>query len=954
MDAKTPDAMLRRKSLQRLIGMIMLLCCMIGILAGALFTHSSVAHAASNVQINAGGSAATPFVADTDFSGGTTTTTANTIDTSGVTNPAPTAVYQSNRYGNTTYTIPGLTANSTNTVRLHFAETYWTSAGARTFNVSINGTQVLTNFDIFASAGGGNKAIVEQFSATASSGGAITIQFTTVKDNAQINGIEVLGASSPTPTPTSAPGAGSVQINAGGPAVAPFVADTDFTGGTATTTANTITTTGVTNPAPIAVYQSNRYGNTTYTIPGLTANSAYTVRLHFAETYWTSAGARTFNVSINSTQVLTNFDIFATAGGGNKAVVEQFNATASGSGTVTIQFTTVKDNAQINGIEVLSGGGGSTPTPTPTSVPTLTPTSTPIIGPPNFGSNVYLFTPSTPLSQIQSTVNSIANQQVSNEFGTQRYALMFAPGTYGSASTPLNFQIGYYTSVIGLGTTPGAVVINGSIDAYNQCSGSVCNATTNFWRSVSNLTINVTTPNSGCYNAEFWAVSQAAPLRRVQINGATTLQDYCTNPNYASGGFIADSKITGSNIISGSQQQFLVRNSQITGWSNGVWNQVFSGVIGAPAQCYPAASSCGGPYTTLATSPVTREEPYMYTDASGNYNVFVPSVQTNTSGTTWANGTTPGTSLSINSFYIASPSDTAATINSALSSGKNLILTPGVYNLSQSINVTNANTVVLGLGFPTLVPQNGVVTMQVSNVPGVMISGMILDAGTTNSPALLQVGSSVVHNGQNVSNPPTIQDVFFRIGGATAGKATASLIVNADNVILDDIWAWRADHGNGVGWTVNTANNGLIVNGDNVTAYGLFIEHYQQYEVIWNGNGGTDIFFQNEMPYDPPSQAAWMEAAGVNGWAAFKIPNGVTSFHGYGMGSYSFFNQGVSIFAANAFEVPTNLPAGSLRDLLTIFLSTGGSGGISNVINGVGGSSTAANPDTAVTVTSYP
>jgi hypothetical protein len=295
-----------------------------------------------------------------------------------------------------------------------------------------------------------------------------------------------------------------------------------------------------------------------------------------------------------------------------------------------------------------------------------------------------------------------------------------------------------------------------------------------------------------------------------------------------------------------------------------------------------------------------------------------------------------------------------ATINSALASGQSLILTPGIYNLSQSINITNPDTVVLGLGMATLIPQNGVVSMQVANTQGVMISGLIFDAGTTNSPALLQIGSSVTHTA-SASDPTTLSDVFFRIGGATLGKATVSLIVNNDNVILDDIWAWRADHGNGVGWTSNTANTGLIVNGNNVTAYGLFVEHYQQYQVIWNGNGGTDIFFQNEMPYDPPSQAAWSEASGVNGWAAFKVANTVTTFHGYGMGSYSFFNQHVNIFAANAFEVPTTLAAGSLRDLLTVFLdAVNGAGGITHVINNVGGSSTIANPSVIVPVVSYP
>ncbi len=179
--------------------------------------------------------------------------------------------------------------------------------------------------------------------------------------------------------------------------------------------------------------------------------------------------------------------------------------------------------------------------------------------------------------------------------------------------------------------------------------------------------------------------------------------------------------------------------------------------------------------------------------------------------------------------------------------------------------------------------------------------------------------------------------------------------MNSNNVILDDIWAWRADHGNGVGWTTNTADTGVIVNGDNVTAYGLFVEHFQKYEVIWNGNNGQDVFFQNEMPYDVPNQPAWMEAPGVDGYAAFKVADTVTSFAGYGMGSYSFFNQHVNIYAERAFEVPSTLASDSLHDLLTIFLdAVNGSGGILHVVNETGGSSTIANPDTPVTVVSYP
>src|SRR6185437_10837286 len=196
----------------------------------------------TGVQVDSGGPAVAPFAADEDFSGGSTASVTHAIDTTGVTNPAPQAVYQSNRYGNFSYAITGLTVGHTYTVRLHFAEEYWTTAGSRIFNVSINGQQVLTNFDILATAGAQYKAVVEQFAVTASSSGMITIVFTTVKDNAQVNGIEILPASgSPPPT--------GVQVDSGGPAVAPFAADEDFSGGSTASVTHAIDTTGVTNPA---------------------------------------------------------------------------------------------------------------------------------------------------------------------------------------------------------------------------------------------------------------------------------------------------------------------------------------------------------------------------------------------------------------------------------------------------------------------------------------------------------------------------------------------------------------------------------------------------------------------------------------------------------------------------------------------------------------------------------
>jgi hypothetical protein len=557
----------------------------------------------------------------------------------------------------------------------------------------------------------------------------------------------------------------------------------------------------------------------------------------------------------------------------------------------------------------------------------------------SLGQNVIVFTPDMPQSQIQSELTSIANQQVPNQFGTQRYAILFAPGTYGSAADPLNIQVGYYTSVAGLGQNPNQVVVNGTINVYNQCfAANNCVALDNFWRSVSNLTINVM-GQTGCFSGvDMWAVSQAAPMRRVQVNGGVTLMDYCDgSPDFASGGFIADSKFTGGTIVNGSQQQWITRDSSLDGWSNSVWNQVFCGDPGAPAQSFATDSGhSGGPssYTTLATCPVTREAPYLYQDASGHYRVFVPAVQHDSSGPTWANGNTPGTSLSLDSFYVVNAASTVRQINAALRAGDNLLFTPGVYAVPSTIRVTRPDTKIIGLGFPTLVPTNGNVTLSVADVPGVNLTGMIFDAGPVRSPALLRLGTpgSVIRG--VTRDPVTVDDVFFRVGGATAGTAAVSLEDNIDNSILDDVWAWRADHGAGAGtWTGDPADTGVIVDADNVSAYGLFVEHYQKTQTIWDGEHGFVLFFQNENPYEVPSQSAWMANPHQNGYPAFLVTGDVHSFSGYGMGSYSFFDQGVDIENAMAFQAPKRANV-QFHDLLTVFLN--GSGGFQSIINGVG------------------
>jgi fibronectin type 3 domain-containing protein len=526
-----------------------------------------------------------------------------------------------------------------------------------------------------------------------------------------------------------------------------------------------------------------------------------------------------------------------------------------------------------------------------------------------FGPNVYVFTPSNSVSSINSTLNTL---NVNTQFSNNRYAVLFSPGTY----TGVEAEVGYYESVAGLGESPSAVHISNGYLNSNQ-TDSNGNLTTNFWRSIENM--QVTAP-SGSYQ---WGVSQGAAFRRMLVDNSGGLQLTNSNCGEASGGFISDSEITGT-VNACSQQQWYTRNSSVGKFEGYVWNFVFSGVEGAPAQSNPFSNGANA-NTTLATTPVSREKPYLYIDSSGNYNVFVPTVLTNSSGTDWSanGGLGTGYSLAISTFLIATPSTSLATINTALASGQNLILTPGIYQYNGSINVTNPKTVVLGLGYANLIPQSGTAAITVADVEGVQLAGLLIDAGPVNSPVLLQVGVAGGSRVSHASDPASLNDVFFRIGGATAGTATTALEIDSDNVILDNIWAWRADHGTDASWTGNVAMHGLVVNGDNVTALGLAVEHFEEEQVQWFGEGGETIFYQSEMPYDVPSESAWMDD-GVEGYASYNVEPTVTSHLGYGIGVYSYFNQGVNIIANSGIAAP--VAAGvKFTDALSVWLAGSGS-----------------------------
>ncbi|MFK4105329.1 RICIN domain-containing protein [Streptomyces sp. NPDC019531] len=548
---------------------------------------------------------------------------------------------------------------------------------------------------------------------------------------------------------------------------------------------------------------------------------------------------------------------------------------------------------------------------------------TPSTANPDLGPNVAVFDPSMSASTIQSKLNSIFQQQETNQFGSQRQAVLFKPGAYSA-----DVNVGFYTQVLGLGLSPDAVTINGAVHA--EADWFQGNATQNFWRGAENLSVN---PTSG---SDRWAVSQAASYRRMHLRGNLALDD----GGWSSGGYIADSKVDGQ-VNSGSQQQWLTRNSQLGSWTGSNWNMVFVGSQGVPGTSFPSP-----PDTTVAQTPVSREKPFLYVDGNGAYQVFVPSLRSNSTATSWAGGPS-GSSLSLDTFYVVKPGATASQINAALAAGKNLLVTPGVYHLDQTLQVNRADTVVLGLGLATFVPDNGITAMKVADVDGVKVAGLLFDAGTTNSPSLMEVGPSNA-SASHAADPTSLHDVYFRVGGAGVGKATTSLVVNSDNVIGDHMWIWRADHGSGVGWTSNTADTGLIVNGDNVTMYGLFVEHFQKYQTVWNGNGGRTYFYQNEMPYDPPNQAAWMNGS-TQGYAAYKVADSVTSHQAYGLGSYCYFNVNPSVVAAHAIEAPNN---SNVRFTSMVTVSLGGTGTISHVINNTGGPSNSST--NVANLTAYP
>jgi hypothetical protein len=547
---------------------------------------------------------------------------------------------------------------------------------------------------------------------------------------------------------------------------------------------------------------------------------------------------------------------------------------------------------------------------------------------PDFGGNVLVFSPSMPAADMQQKIDAIYAAQEHSEFGAQRNAILLLPGEYH-----LDIPVGFYTQIAGLGATPDAVHVTGNVHADASLPRN--NATCTFWRGVEGFSVTPTVDNT-----MQWAVSQAVFFRRMRVQGNVVLHQ---KHGWASGGWISDSVIDG-NVDSGSQQQWISRNTDWKSWTGSNWNMVFVGVNHPPEGEWPQP-----PYTKVATVPVIREKPFLWVDAKGSWNVRVPELRRDSMGVTWHGGSTPGTDIPLSRFYIAKPSDTAAAINAQLASGKNLLVTPGIYELTEPLKVTRRDTVVLGLGFATLKPVQGTAAMAVGDADGIIVAGVLIDAGDKQSPVLMEVGSAG-EKASHANNPISLHDVFFRVGGAGVGKADVDLRVNANDTIIDHTWIWRADHGKGVGWNQNPSNNGLVVNGDRVTAYGLFVEHHQQYQVLWNGNEGRTYFYQSEIPYDPPTQASFTSGPGVNGWASYKVADGVTWHEAWGLGVYSVFRH-PDVRLTRAIEVPVK-PGVRFHHMITIALDDKGE--ITHVINDTGEAAVPAPHRTVPRVTKFP
>ena len=578
-----------------------------------------------------------------------------------------------------------------------------------------------------------------------------------------------------------------------------------------------------------------------------------------------------------------------------------------------------------------------------------TPSQTSALGP-----NVHVFSPDDDMKEVAETVETVFKRQRHRQFGPERQAFLFLPGDYTKADT---LNVGYYTQVLGLGRTPDEVKL---ANVKTPAALDKNNATCNFWVGIENVSIADTDNNADPYFNFQWAVSQAAPARRLHVFRKSVFDWYY---GWASGGFIADCVFEKS-AGSYSQQQYFYRNNIFGDGIYGInWNQVIVGCEGdfatkskdggkLLAKCAPTSVKgvssnwrAGGCTTIVDETEIAREKPFLFVDG-GKFKVFVPAIRRGAKGVSWGEGRAnggmgEGKILDLaRDFHVAKEGkDTAKTINAALAAGKNVLFTPGIYRVAEPIKVAKPGTIVLGIGEATIVPENGDAALKCADADGIVIAGLIFDAEHA-SKRFVVVGGKKSER-RHVDDPIFLVDLVYRVGGTgKPGKTDVCLEVNANDVVVDHTWIWRADHGDHTGWTANTAKNGIVVNGDGVSCYGLFAEHFQEHDVLWNGEDGRVFFLQNEKCYDPPGNATWMSHGGKKkGYAAYKVSDGVKRHYAVGLGVYDVFinTNGNSVFLDDAVEVP-DAPGVVIENACIVEIANGDGPlvGINAIVNGQG------------------
>lgn len=518
--------------------------------------------------------------------------------------------------------------------------------------------------------------------------------------------------------------------------------------------------------------------------------------------------------------------------------------------------------------------------------------------------------------------DSSQTEYTNKQFSKERYVFLFKPGTYYN----INMLLNYYISYIGGGNNKNDVIfLQSTLIAPPSINYPKLGGLDNFWRSAENFTIDSngsSYPSSWVkYNDYFpdsvlLSVSQASPIRNIQINNSNLYTFQISEKiNYASvycsGGFMSDIYFNNDStkkLNFGGQQQFYcrnVKNIEASNISGGAWNIVMNDDITSNDD-----SMSGKRVTNMGVVNIPLK-PY--------YSLEENSIVNN--------------STSITDFSIFNPTSTINEINTALSSGKSIILTPGYYNIDAPIVITNHNTVLLSLGMVTVENQNSgeclIINDDLNNVKvaGIVIQASESSVGITNT--LIKVGNTVKNNSSNIF----LHDIFVRVGGPSLkptnnNRVDKMMVINSNNVILDNCWLWRADHTNsisgGLGPTNAVCNHALEVNGNNVKAYGLSCEHTLQDIVTWNGDNGEVNFYQCELPYDVENH--W-------DYSGFVI-NG-SNFKGYGMGVYCFFAKkwegSQETFTNHAIKI-TNSDY-TLKNIFTVFLdSQNGQGSIKTVI----------------------